>query len=92
MSGFVGANLEQLAALTATFRSESTEVDGLVQRIQTSVASTEWTGRVADEFRHRWGDEFRPALANLAAALEEAAVVIGARRDAIDQATNLMGR
>ena len=59
--------------------------------VLTSLAQTQWTGLVAEEFRRRWNEEFQPMLVNLQDALLEASQVVAARRDAIDQATNLYG-
>lgn len=91
MSSFVGGNLEQLDLLAGTYDREGQEVLRLSRSIDTSLAGTEWTGRVAEEFRLRWQDEFEPALMGLHDALVDASRVISARRAAIDQATNLQG-
>ena len=91
MTAFVGGNLEQLAALTSTFAREGEQVERLNRAIDASLAQTQWTGLVAEEFRRRWNEEFRPMLVNLQDALLEASQVVAARRDAIDQATNLYG-
>lgn len=88
---FVGGNLEQLDQLAGTYEREGQEVQRLNRSIDSTLAGTEWTGRVAEEFRLRWHDEFQPALIGLHDALVEAARVVAARRAAIDQATNLQG-
>lgn len=91
MASFVGGNLEQLAGLTTTFSQEGDQVDRLNRAIDANLSQTQWTGLVADEFRRRWHEEFQPMLVSLHDALLEASQVVGARRDAIDQATNIYG-
>lgn len=91
MAAFVGGDLEQLAGLATTFSREGDQVDRLNRSIDANLAQTQWTGMVADEFRRRWHEEFQPMLVNLQDALLEASQVVGARRDAIDQATNIYG-
>lgn len=91
MALFVGGNLEQLVTLTTTYSREADQVERLNRSIDANLAQTQWTGLVADEFRRRWHEEFQPMLVKLQEALLEASHVIAARRDAIDQATNLYG-
>ena len=91
MAMFVGGNLEQLVTLTTTYSREADQVERLNRSIDANLAQTQWTGLVADEFRRRWHEEFQPMLVNLQEALLEASHVVAARRDAIDQATNLYG-
>lgn len=87
MSIMVGANLEQMASLETQFASEAGAVTDLIGRINGVVGNTTWVGRYADEFRGKWEGEFKTALNNLVAALEEAREVVGTNKRNIAAAT-----
>ena len=87
MSIMVGANLEQMAGLENQFANESVAVNDLIARINGVVGNTTWVGLYADEFRGKWEGEFKTALNNLVAALEEARTVVGTNRQNIAAAT-----
>ena len=82
-----GGNLEQLDHLTATFQRQADAVDALRGTISTVLANTTWTGPAADRFRSDWAGTYVPALNSLTTALRQGAVTVGARRNAIAQAT-----
>lgn len=87
MTTMVGGNLEQLAVLETKFRAESAEVGQLRQRITATLASTLWTGPAADRFRAEWEGTFSRALTGLQQALDENAMAVASRREAIQAAT-----
>ena len=89
MSIMVGANLEQMASMETQFGNEASAVNDLIGRINGVVGNTTWVGRYADEFRGKWDGEFKTALSNLVAALEEAREVVGANKRNIAAATGL---
>ena len=88
MAMLVGGDLEQLGLLEQQFRVDAEAVAELRSRISGLLAATAWTGPAADRFRHEWSTSFSSAMANLSAALQENAVLVAGRRQAIAAATS----
>jgi uncharacterized protein YukE len=82
----IGATIEEMNALQAAFRRESTTVATLTNSISSQVSSTWWVGPAAERFRGTWEGEFRPMLARLQAELDNCSVEVGNRAAAITQA------
>ena len=88
MASMVGGDLEQLQVLEQQFRNDSQGVAELRTRITNVLGSTAWTGPAAEQFRQEWNGNFASVLSNLAAALQDNAVVVANRRQAIAAATS----
>jgi uncharacterized protein YukE len=82
----IGGELEQLVQLRGVFDREAQAVDDLTRAVRSQLAGTSWEGPAADRFRQMWDGEFEVSLAKLRAALQEAAVEVGRRREALMQA------
>jgi WXG100 family type VII secretion target len=82
----IGGELEQLVSLRATFDREAGSVDELTRTIRGQLGSTTWEGPAADRFRQMWDAEFEPNLSKLRSALQDAALEVSRRREALMQA------
>ena len=82
----IGAEMGQLQELKTTFDRESAAVEDLTRTIDGKVQATWWKGPAADRFRSQWESEFKPNLANLRSALQEASAEVGRRHEALQQA------
>jgi WXG100 family type VII secretion target len=82
----IGGELEQLVTLRGTFDREAGSVDDLTRAIRSQLAGTTWEGPAADRFRQMWDAEFEPSLAKLRTALQDAALEVSRRREALMQA------
>lgn len=81
----IGGVIEQMEALTSTFRSKAAQVAELTREIDGQLANTWWVGPAAERFRSSWSGEYKPALARLQASLEEAAAEVERRKNALVQ-------
>jgi WXG100 family type VII secretion target len=82
----IGGELEQLVSLRGVFDREAGSVDELTRSIRGQLASTTWEGPAADRFRQMWDAEFEPNLSKLRTALQDAAMEVSRRREALMQA------
>jgi WXG100 family type VII secretion target len=82
----IGGELEQLVQLRGVFDREAATVDELTRTVRGQLAGTTWEGPAADRFRQMWDSEFEPSLAKLRTALQDAAVEVSRRREALMQA------
>jgi WXG100 family type VII secretion target len=82
----IGGELEQLATLRGVFDREAGSVEELTRSIRSQLAGTSWQGPAADRFRQAWEAEFEPNLSKLRTALQDAALEVARRRDALIQA------
>lgn len=82
----IGGELEQLVELKAVFDREAQAVDELTRAVRSQLAGTSWEGPAADRFRQMWESEFEVSLGKLRGALQEAAVEVSRRREALLQA------
>lgn len=88
MSNMVGGSLEQMQGLEQQFTTDSQTVGELQRRISSVVSNTTWTGPAAERFRSEWNGTFVSALSRLQEALNENAMVVRNRRQAIQTATS----
>lgn len=86
MSGRIGGTVEQMQSMGAKFESEAAEVEALVSRISSQLASTDWEGGAAQRFRTQWEGEFKSTFTNVAAGLRECGVEVKNRAQALTQA------
>lgn len=82
----IGGELEQLVTLRGAFDRESGSVDELTRAIRGQLGSTTWEGPAADRFRQMWEAEFEPSLSKLRTALQDAALEVSRRREALQTA------
>ena len=83
---FTGGDLEQLTQLKAVFDREAQSVDELTRAIRTQLAGTTWQGPASHRFRQTWESEYEVSLSKIRTALQEAAVEVARRRQALEQA------
>jgi WXG100 family type VII secretion target len=82
----IGGELEQLVQLRGVFDQKAATIDELTRDIRAQLAGTAWEGPAADRFRQMWDSEFEASLAKLRTALQDAAVEVSRRREALMQA------
>jgi WXG100 family type VII secretion target len=82
----VGGTTEELQTLSSTFTRESGSVSELTSTIDGQVNGTWWIGPAADRFKEAWQGQFKPTLAKLQTALDEAATEVRNRATALAQA------
>jgi uncharacterized protein YukE len=82
----IGATIEEMQSLQATFTRESAQVDELSSTISGQVASTWWVGPAADRFKSEWEGEFKPMLSQLQQALVDCSTEVQRRSQAISEA------
>lgn len=82
----MGGDLEQLAQLRTALLQQSQAIEQLTATVRQQLANTTWHGPAAERFRGAWTSDFEPSLRRLQAALQEAGVEVGRRRDALQQA------
>ena len=81
--GQIGAEVDQLTALKATFDRQAANVAELVNTIDGQLGSTYWVGPAAERFKGQWQGDFKRMLANLQSALTESGMEVARRRDAL---------
>jgi WXG100 family type VII secretion target len=82
----IGATIEEMQSLQATFVRESATVEQLTAAISGQVGSTWWVGPAAERFKSEWEGEFKPMLARLSQQLQECSQEVSRRADAISAA------
>lgn len=70
MTGFCGADTEQLRRQAEACRRNSGTLHDLVGTVSALIASVSWTGPDAEAFRERWASEVRARLTERAEALQ----------------------
>ena len=71
MSGFFGADTEQLRSQAEACQRSAGTLHDLIGTTSALIASVEWTGADADAFRDRWASEVRGRLTERAEALQK---------------------
>lgn len=79
----IGGELDQLAALKATFERQSGMVAEVLTSLRGQIGNTYWEGPAATRFREAWQSDFEPMLQRLQQQLGEAGAEIARRRDAL---------
>ncbi|MFI6823121.1 WXG100 family type VII secretion target [Micromonospora sp. NPDC050187] len=82
----IGGEISQLHSLNTNFNRQSSAVDSLLRELRTELANTYWRGGAAERFRTSWSSEYEPALTRLSTALQDAALEVRRRADALEQA------
>lgn len=72
MAGFYGMDVEAVQGLARQLDAKSQEITNLANQLTTQLSSTDWKGPDADRFRTDWDSIHRPALNNVAQALDTA--------------------
>jgi uncharacterized protein YukE len=79
----IGGELDQLAALKATFERQAGMVAEVLTSLRSQIGNTYWEGPAAARFREAWQSDFEPMLQRLQQQLGEAGQEIARRRDAL---------
>ena len=79
----IGAEMEQMLSLRATFDRESGAVGELLSTLGSQLGSTWWVGPAAQRFRQQWDAQFAPTHRQLQSSLQEASGEVQRRHDAI---------
>ena len=79
----MGADLEELAHLRATFLQHSQAIEQLTASVRGQLGQTTWHGPAAERFRGAWSGDFEPTLRRMQAAFQEAGDEVGRRREAL---------
>lgn len=82
----IGGELDQLAALKATFERQGGMVADVLSTIRSQLGNTYWEGPAAARFREAWQSDFEPMLQRLQQQMGEAGTEIARRRDALMKA------
>ena len=82
----IAGDLEQLLTLQQALTRNSAGVEQVSSSIRAQLQGTRWEGPAADRFRSAWSGEFETALRRLREALDDAALEVSRRRDALAQA------
>ena len=82
----IGGELDQLAALKATFERQSGMVTDVLSTIRSQLGNTYWEGPAAARFREAWQSDFEPMLQRLQQQMGEAGTEVARRRDALMKA------
>ena len=82
----IGADIQQLAALSRTFSAKATDVEALISSLNSQIGGTSWTGPAHDKFVEQWNSQFVPTLRNLTEALRTAGADVENRRQRIEAA------
>jgi WXG100 family type VII secretion target len=82
----IGATIEEMQSLQATFTRESGTVEQLTGAISGQVGSTWWVGPAAERFKAQWEGEFKPMLSQLQTSLQECSQEVARRSEAIQSA------
>jgi hypothetical protein len=90
MSGFVGADVDQLDALAAAFDRRSAAFTRIAADSSRALTVAEWTGGDVDRVRSEWNRQARPAMLRISTELSELATDL--RRQANQQRESSGGR
>jgi uncharacterized protein YukE len=82
----IGGELDQLAALKATFERQGGMVADVLSTVRSQLGNTYWEGPAAARFREAWQSDFEPMLQRLQQQMGEAGTEIARRRDALMKA------
>lgn len=82
-SGMLGMNPEEVRALAQQMTTAASEIEGLAQRITSSLQGTTWTGNDRTQFESEWTGSCTTQIRNVCTALTDASDK--ARRNAEEQ-------
>jgi uncharacterized protein YukE len=83
-----GADIEQLAALKATFDQQTQAVQQMTSSITSQIEGAFWKGPAAERFRQSWASDFQPMLQNLQTSMQEAGGDVDRQRSELEAVTN----
>lgn len=91
MPGLIGADVDQLRALSRRFAEAADRLRGLVTDTSRQVQAARWAGPDADRFRSQWQGEAIGRIRSAADALQAAASALQRNADEQDQASAAAG-
>lgn len=86
MSGRIGGTPEQMQQMGQQFKNEADQVEALVGRITGQLASTDWEGKAATDFRDQWNGQFKQAFTQVVAGLRACSTEVGKRAEMLTTA------
>ncbi len=84
--GMQGADIMQMQQLEQRLQQEGVAVKELMNRINSALSNTQWTGPAADRFKQEWSENFVKALNTLSEALGQNASAVRNRWQAFEAA------
>lgn len=91
MPGWVGADVDQLRALSRRFAAAADQLRAVVTQTSGRLDAVRWTGADGDRFRSQWRGEAAGRLRSAAEALDRAARVLLRNADEQEQASSAGG-
>lgn len=88
MTAMIRADLPQLDVLSRRLSTCSQDVADLKANMTSLLDGTDWQGGAAQRVRTAWASQFRPALDEMAAALDDMSGEVAKRRAALNIAGN----
>lgn len=88
MPGFVGADVDQLRALSRRFADAAERLTGVMTEVSNRVDSVHWVGADVDRFRARWRGQSMAQLRSAAEALRAAATTLQRNAEEQEQASS----
>lgn len=88
MTAMIRADLPQLDTLSRRLGTCSNDVAQLKANMTGLLSGTDWQGGAAQRVRDAWDSQFRPALDDMAAALDDMSAEVARRRAALNNAGN----
>lgn len=71
MAGFIGMDVEQVRNLATQLGQKAQTIDEVIATITSTLASTDWKGQDADQFRADWDGNLTTQLRNVAQSLRD---------------------
>lgn len=91
MPGWVGADVDQLRALSRRFTAAADQLRAVVTQTSGRLNTVRWTGADADRFRSEWRGDATGRLRTAADALDQAAEALRRNADEQEQASSAGG-
>lgn len=82
----IGADINSMMTLKATFNSEAGNLRSLVSNIDRSVREVDWQGGAAEKFKGAWETEYKGKLGQLVDLLAASANEVQRRIEALEAA------
>ncbi|KAA9106458.1 WXG100 family type VII secretion target [Microbacterium rhizomatis] len=67
-----GLDVQQVRQLSSQLNSKASDIQGILSQLTSALASTQWTGPDAEQFRSDWSGQHTASLKNVIAALQDA--------------------
>ena len=91
MSGFVGADVEQLRSMATSLDGEADRLTSALEAVTREVDGVPWFGPASEEFNGLWHELHRPAAVAAVVVLSDMAGKLRANADAQEQTSADLG-